>query len=93
MHHSVPARHPGVLEASLQHHPPPCPSDLPQVCARCGAVLRLDSRAFAPVEHDDGLICPACDEAEMACAAEMQPPAALAAYRRAFDDTLAGSLA
>jgi hypothetical protein len=42
----------------------------PQLCAHCGAILRTDSRAFAPVEYEDGLVCPACDEAAMADAAD-----------------------
>jgi hypothetical protein len=41
----------------------------PQLCTHCGAILRTDSRAFAPVETEDGLVCPACDEAAMAAAA------------------------
>jgi hypothetical protein len=38
----------------------------PQLCVACNAILRTDSRAFAPVESEDGLVCPACDEAAMA---------------------------
>jgi hypothetical protein len=74
-------------EAAVQTTP------TPETCARCGSVLRFDSRAFAPVEADDGLICPACDEAEMACAAESSVPPAVAAFCRAFDDTVTGVLA
>ena len=44
----------------------------PLSCAHCGAILRFDSRAFAPVEYEDGLVCPACDEAAMADALEME---------------------
>lgn len=69
-------------------------SPAPQLCAHCGRVLHFDSRAFAPVEHPtDGLICPACDEAEMACAAETALPPAVAAFCAAFDDTVTGALA
>lgn len=51
-------------------HPHPSGHDSLLTCAHCGAILRLDSRAFAPVEHADGLICPGCDETELADAAE-----------------------
>jgi hypothetical protein len=48
----------------------------PQLCVACGAILRTDSRAFAPVESDDGLVCPACDETAMADALELAEAAA-----------------
>lgn len=51
---------------------------IPQLCAHCGAILRTDSRAFAPVEYEDGLVCLACDEAAMADAAARLDPAARA---------------
>jgi hypothetical protein len=70
------------------------PAD-PPPCAHCGALLNLDSRAFAPVEYEDGLVCPACDEAAMANALCMQPSArsGLAQFHRAFASTVAGALA
>jgi hypothetical protein len=66
-----------------------CCADL-LTCAHCGAILRLDSRAFAPVEHRDGLICAACDERELADNAEAAEHGGLAAFHRAFADTTCG---
>ncbi len=44
----------------------------PALCTDCGAILRSDSRAFAAVEYEDGPVCPACDEAAMADALDME---------------------
>jgi hypothetical protein len=71
---------------------PSAAADTP--CAHCGAVLNLDSRAFAPIEYEDGLVCPACDEAAMADAVEMDGArSGLAAFHRAYAATAAGALA
>lgn len=67
-------------------------ADLADTCAECGAVLRFDSPAFAPVETEVGLVCPSCDEAAMACAVEPSLPPAVAQFCRAFDDTVTGPL-
>jgi hypothetical protein len=61
-------------------------------CAHCGALLRTDTRAFAAVEYEDGLVCPSCDEAAMADALELESaPSAVAAFHRAFAPTVFGA--
>ncbi len=57
-------------------------------CAHCGAPIDHPSQA---VPYEDGLVCARCDNAAMACAVEPIPPA-VAAFCRAFDDTVTGAL-